>query len=161
MDHPKSVTITIHPWKKAVTWILSSWVILAACLILLCPVAHARSAATPWTMDQTFQNLVYGASTPPEVVRIVGRYPDEIVKADQMAPAILNYYYFDEQNRATVFVFENNFLVALLYRSASDQYVDLTSFLPNVGDRMINSQILGNTMGYFPNLPMFNPFMMP
>jgi hypothetical protein len=126
--------------------------------ILFSPMAHARSAVTPWTSEQGFQNLVYGASTTGEVLRVMGAYPDEIVKTQQMTPVIENYYYYDAEGSgaATVFVFQNNFLAGLMYKSSSNQYMDLTYFLPNNGDMNVNSAILGNMRGYFPNLPLYS-----
>lgn len=118
---------------------------------------YARSAVTPWTSELSFQNLVYGASTNADVIQILGKYPDEIIRTEQMTPVIENYYYYDTNGSgaATVFVFENNFLVGLHYKSPSNQFIDLTYFLPNNGDRWINLPTMGNIRGYYPNLPMF------
>ncbi len=121
------------------------------------PTVEARSAFSPWEFDQGLQNLVYGATTGADLVRIMGEPPDDIVRDEQMYPLIENHYYFDEggTGAATVFVFQNNFLVGLLYKSPSNQFVDLTSFLPNNGDSRINNQIMGGFRGFFPNYPVY------
>lgn len=121
------------------------------------PVANARTVVTPWTSEQTFQNLVYGGSTTGDVHQIMRSMPDEVVKNSTMYPVIENHYYFESggTGAATVFVFENGLLVGMLYKSSNNQLVDLTHFLPNNGDRVINQPMLGNYRGYYPNLPMF------
>lgn len=118
---------------------------------------QARSVVTPWTSELGFQNLVYGASSTSDVVQIMGRYPDDLVKSEQMYPLVENYYYYEEggTGAGTVFVFENGFLVGLLYKSSQNQYMDFTYFLPNNGDRTINNPILGRMRSYYPNLPLF------
>jgi hypothetical protein len=118
--------------------------------------AWGRSAFTPWTMDMDFQNLVYGASTTVDVHKIVGT-PDEIIRTEQMYPVIENYYYFEEggSGAATVFVFENGLLVGLFVKSGDNNYIDITYFLPNNGDRIINMPIMGQMQGWFPNFPMY------
>lgn len=141
-------------------WVLP--LVLLPCLLLpamqpkFTPVAAARSAVTPWTSEIDLQNLVYGASTPTDVQRILG-VPDDIIRAEQMYPVVENYYYYDPDGggAATVFVFESNLLAGLLFKSRNHQFVDLTYFLPNNGDRQINQPILGEMRGYYPNLPLY------
>jgi len=122
--------------------------------------AEARSVTSPWTSDLSFQDLVYGASSTVDVQRIMGEPPDEIVKTAQMFPVIENYYYYENggTGAATVFVFENGLLVGLHYKSPQNQYMDLTSFLMNNGDRLLNSPMLGGFRGYFPLFPLYSPF---
>lgn len=120
----------------------------------------ARSAVTPWTMEQGFQNLVYGASTSTDVQRIIGRFPDAIVRQEQIFPVVENYYYYEEGDKsqtgpATVFVFENNLLVGMLYKSSMQQWIDLTYFIYDNGDRSINAPIQAGFQTYYPNLPLY------
>lgn len=121
---------------------------------------YARSSVTPWTMEQGFQNLVYGASTSSDVQRIVGRFPDAIVRQEQIFPVVENYYFYEEGDKgqmgpATVFVFENNLLVGLLYKSSTQQWADLTYFIYDNGDRSINAPIQAGFQSYYPNLPLY------
>src|SRR5262249_53228050 len=78
-----------------------------------------------------FQNLRYGGSTSMDVAQAIGRPPDDIVKAEQMYPVVENYIYNNEDNSgsAMVFVFENNLLVGMHYRSPRNQYIDMTYML--------------------------------
>lgn len=124
--------------------------------LLLTASVQARSNATPWTSEQTYQNLVYGASSTADVIQIMG-YPDEVVKQEQIFPVIENFYYYGDggTGEATVVIFQNNLLAGLLYKTASSQYMDLTYMLPNNGDMALNSPILAKFRSYYPNLPMF------
>jgi hypothetical protein len=125
---------------------------LFVCGIIL-PV-HALQNATPWSAERSFQNLVYGSSSFNDVRMAMGKPPDEVVNSEQMFPPIVNFNYYDENKSgaATVFVFENGLLVGLQYKSADNQYIDLTYFLQNNGDRALN---LPYTAGYFPYYPYF------
>jgi hypothetical protein len=128
--------------------------------LILSPSSMARSVATPWTAESTFQSLVYGASSPWEVQTVMGQPPDQVVKGEQMYPLIENYYYFEEggTGAATLFVFENNRLVGLHFKSADNQLVDLTYFLINNGDRYIGNPAMGPNYGENGFMPyFFNP----
>ncbi len=120
--------------------------------------AHARSAVTPWTSQQTYQNLVYGATTPADLPNIIGAMPDEIERAPQMSPVIEYYFYYADggSGEASIFVFQNNLLAGLLYKSADNQYTNLTYFLPSNGDMTINNQIMGNMMPFYTNFPLYS-----
>jgi hypothetical protein len=134
--------------------------ILVICLSLLCFCGHfsfmapafARSATTPWTDQVSFQNLVYGSSSTNDVVLVMGAQPDDIVRSEQMYPVVENYYYYDKEKSggASVFVFENGLLVGLELKTATNQMIDLTSFLPNNGDRLITYPALGGYQQYYP-----------
>jgi hypothetical protein len=140
-------------------WILG----ICLCLLFLCdlflfhaPLACALNSATPWSPDASFQNLVYGSSSEGDVTRVMGKEPDEVVRGEQMFPVIENYYYYDENKSgaATVFVFENGMLVGLQMKTAGNQFVDLTYFLANNGDRYLNSPLLNGYMPYYPLYPL-------
>lgn len=131
---------------------------LAAPLMFSALPAEGRSNATPWSNEMTFQNLVYGSSTTTDVQQILGGPPDTVVRSEQMYPLLENYYYYDDAKTgaATVFVFENNFLVGLHFKSAENQYMDLTYFLPSNGDRTRNMQSFGaGYNGYYPYFPLY------
>lgn len=117
---------------------------------------QARTIAAPWTPEVSFQNLVYGASSTAEVVRVMGQPPDEVLKAEQMFPVVENFYYYDsaKTGAATVFVFENGLLVGLQLKTPGDQFVDLTYMLTNNNDRSLNSPMLGGYMPYYPYYPL-------
>jgi hypothetical protein len=137
-------------------WIKTLLLVIA--MLLLPALAHARSVATPWTSDISYANLIYGASTPYDIQQMLGRTPDEIVRQEQMMPVIEQHYFYDMESQngsASVFVFENNLLVGLLYKSPANQFVDLTSTLMNNGDRQINQPVMGGFQGYYPYLPLF------
>jgi hypothetical protein len=121
------------------------------------PKALARSIVTPWTGEMGIQNLVYGSSSPLDVQQALGRPPDEIRRFEQMFPVVENHIYYDEagSGTATLFVFENNFLVGMHYKSANDQMVDITYFLPNNGDRQLTTPYLGGFYSYYPYFPMY------
>ncbi len=118
--------------------------------------AEARTGATPWTNEPSFQNLVYASSTTNDVIRTMGAPPDDIVRATQMFPVIENYYYYGEEKTgaATVFVFEHGLLVGLQLKTPGDQYVDMTYVLTNNGDRALSNPIYGGYLPYFPYLPL-------
>jgi hypothetical protein len=142
--------------------------LLLLALLIGFPVgADARSVVTPWNgggLDgavgrpgyRNFQELVYGGSSQADVVRVMGVPPDEVVHAGQMFPVIENYYYYDEDKSgaATVFVFENSLLVGLQMKTAANQFVDMTYFLANNGDRTLNQPMLGGYMQYYPWFPI-------
>jgi hypothetical protein len=138
-------------------------VIIAAAAILLPAAAflssesQALQSVTPWTTEKSFQNLVYGSSSYNDVISVIGRQPDEIVHSQQMYPVVENFYYFDENKTgaATVFVFENGLLVGLQYKSADNQYMDLSYCLQNNGDRTLNYATLGGYMPYYPYFPLY------
>lgn len=150
------------------SWVLPVAGLLAAALLAgLSPETDARSVVTPWnggSMDgavgrpgyRNFQELVYGSSSQADVVRVMGMPPDEVVHAGQMFPVIENYYYYDEDKSgaATVFVFENNMLVGLQMKTAANQFVDMSYFLANNGDRQMNQFMLGGYMPYYPWFPI-------
>jgi hypothetical protein len=119
--------------------------------------AQAISGATPWSSDVSYQSLVYGSSTPHDIQLLTGKPPDDIVQAEQMYPIIQNYIYYakGQSGPATVFVFENNLLVGLYYKSSDNQYIDLSYFLQDNGDRLLNSPILGNMYPYYLEPPMY------
>ncbi len=98
-----------------------------------------------------FKDLRYGGSSGPDVQRILGA-PDEIVHSQQMYPVVENYYYYADSGSgaATVFVFENGLLVGMHYKSPDNQYVDLTYFLIDNGDRLLNFPLNAGYQGYFP-----------
>lgn len=126
---------------------------------VLIPPCEARSAGTPWSNEPNVQNLVYGSSSPLDVQQALGRMPDQTVSSGQMYPVVTNDYYFDENGTgaATVFVFENGFLVGLHYKSATNHFLDLTYLLINAGDRWLNSPFLQGYRAYYPNFDFFVP----
>jgi hypothetical protein len=134
-------------------------ILVSLAVFHLTPV-HARSISTPWTNEYGPANLIYGASTPWDVQNSVGRPPDDIKKTEQMYPVVENHYYFDEKGSgaATVFVFEASLLVGMHYRSPDDQWVDLTYFLTDTGDRALNNQMLGGYRSYFPWFPLYGMY---
>jgi hypothetical protein len=125
------------------------------------PAAYSYSAATPWTQSMSMQSLVYGSTTPNQLRLIMGRMADDIVRSEQMYPVIENHYYYDDNKSgaATVFVFENNFLAGLHYKSPKNQWMDLTYILPNMGDRQMNVRSFGaQHFDYFPFFPLYGIF---
>lgn len=139
---------------------LTSLMLVIGLVIALQVPALAVSHRTPWdqTQENSYQNLVYGSSSPLDVQRVMGRPPDEVVKGDQMFPVIENHYYYgdDGTGAATIFVFENGFLVALNLKTADDQIVDLTYFLQNNGDYNFNSRYNAGFWGYNPIYQLYN-----
>lgn len=129
---------------------------ISCCLLLFSYPGQARTIATPWTPEVSFQSLVYGASSTADVVRVMGQPPDEMIKAEQMFPVVENLYYYDpdKSGAATVFVFENGLLVGLQLKTPGDQFVDLTYMLTNNDDRSLNSPMLGGYMPYYPYYPL-------
>jgi hypothetical protein len=120
--------------------------------------AWAGPGIAPWTSEAGFQQLVYGASSPWDVQSAIGRPADEVLRFEQMYPIIENHYYYDENKSgaATIFVFENNFLVGMHFKSADNQMIDLTYFLPNNGDYSRNFQTYGGGYaGYFPGFGLY------
>lgn len=117
----------------------------------------ALQNATPWSSERSFQNLVLGSSSFNDVTMVLGRQPDEIVRSDQMYPPITNFYYFDEDKSgaATVFIFENGFLVSMQYKSPDNQYVDMTYFLRNNGDRQLNMPYTAGYQPYYFYQPLY------
>lgn len=140
--------------------LLSGLGLLTALMMLSCgflfssPGAQARSAATPWTSEMGFQNLVYGSSSTNDVVQVMGAPPDDILRSNSMFPPVENFFYYDEDKSgaATVFVFENGFLVGMHLKTPDNQLVDMTYFLINNGDRRLQNPMLGGVNPYF-----FNP----
>ncbi|MCE3234193.1 MAG: hypothetical protein K0Q50_373 [Vampirovibrio sp.] len=129
---------------------------ISCCLLLFSHPGQARTIATPWTPEISFQSLVYGASSSADVVRVMGQPPDEVLKAEQMFPVVENFYYYDsaKSGAATVFVFEGGLLVGLQLKTPGDQFVDLTYMLTNNNDRALNSPLLGGYMPYYPYYPL-------
>lgn len=117
----------------------------------------ALQNATPWSPERSFQNLVLGSSSFNDVTMVLGRQPDEIVRSDQMYPPITNFYYFDDNKSgaATVFVFENGFLVSMQYKSPDNQYVDMTYFLQNNADRQLNLPYNAGYQSYYYYQPLY------
>ncbi len=130
--------------------------VLSLGFLLIVP-AWALQNATPWSAERSVQNLVYGSSSFNDVTMSLGRSPDEIVRSEQMYPPVVNFYYFDENKSgaATVFVFENGLLVGMQYKSPDNQYVDVSYFLQNNGDRQLNLPYAGGYQSYFPFFPLY------
>lgn len=133
-------------------------------LLMLLSLVEAKSVYSPWNPSgysqlgvSGFENLVYGSSTASDVIGVMGRYPDDVLRAEQMFPVVENFYYYDEEGTgaASVFVFENGFLVGLHSRSPNNQFVDLTYFLPNNGDRFLNSPLTAGYLPYFHRFPLY------
>lgn len=150
-----------RPWenfRRKHALITGFWLfagLLFSCgLFFTSPIAEARSITTPWTPETSFQNLVYGSSSSVDVVNVMGNPPDEIVRSEQMFPVVENFYYYDKTGAATVFVFENGLLVGLQLKTPGNQYVDMTYFLANNGDRMLNLPMLQGFMPYYPYFPL-------
>ena len=137
-------------------WIFSSLLIVVWGFLAFSP-GYALQNATPWTTEKSFQNLTYGMSSFNDVQSVIGKPPDEVLSSGQMYPVITNYIYYDENKTgaASVFVFENGFLVGLQYRSPDNQYVDFTYCLQNNGDRRLNSPYLAGYMPYYPYFPLY------
>jgi len=119
----------------------------------------AHSNFAPWNPNSLngVESLVYASSTTVDVQRILGA-PDEIVQNQQMYPIVQNYYYFEEggSGAASVLVFENGILVGMHYKAPDNQLVDLTYFLNNNGDRILQSPYLASYRGYVPYFPMYS-----
>lgn len=115
----------------------------------------ARTIAAPWSNEIDFQSLVYGSASTADVVRVMGAPPDDIVRAEQMVPVIENFYYYDAEKTgaATVFVFENGLLAGLQYKTPGNQFIDLSYFLTDNGDRGLNMPMLGGYSPYFSRFP--------
>lgn len=143
--------------RKAQIWFCLLTAGLLSLSLLWNGSAWALQNATPWTSERSVQNLVYGSSSFNDVTMALGRAPDEIVRSEQMYPPIVNFYYFDESKSgaATVFVFENGFLVGMQYKSPDNQYVDMSYFLQNRGDRQLNYPYTGGYQGYYPYFPLY------
>lgn len=125
-------------------------------IFTLSPVLAVQNA-TPWTTEKSFQNLTYGMSSFNDVQAVIGRPPDEVVSSGQMYPVLTNYFYFDDNKSgaASVFIFENGFLVGLQYKSSDNQFIDFTYCLQNNGDRALNNPYLAGYQGYYPYLPLY------
>lgn len=127
------------------------------------PTAHARMTATPWDgapMEGNFQNLVWGGSSTLDVAKVMGHPPDEVLKNNNMYPVIENHIFYEPggTGNASVFVFENGLLAGLYYKSAQNRYMDLSYFLPNNGDRLMNIRAYdAGYQSYYPNFG-FNSF---
>jgi hypothetical protein len=137
--------------------IIFTVLLLAGLLVYgLTPKAFCRSAATPWTSETNFQNLVYGSSSSVDVVRVMGQQPDEILRSEQMFPVVENFFYYDadKSGAATVFVFENGLLVGMHLKTAGNQYIDCTYFLTDNGDRQLNNPLLQNYSPYYSYFPL-------
>lgn len=145
------------PTAKNLIRSLTAFVLSLGCLMGITSAAWALQNATPWTAERSFQNLVYGSSSFNDVTMTLGRQPDEIVRSQQMYPPVVNFYYFDENKSgaATVFVFENGLLVGMQYKSPDNQYVDMSYFLQNNGDRQLNFPYNAGYQGYFPYYPLY------
>ena len=126
-------------------------------LLLLFPaMAHAMPTGYE-NMQNGFSQLRIGGSTPGELLGIMGS-PDEVVSSTQMYPVVDNYYYYDHNGSgaATVFVFENGFLVNMLLKSPNNQLMDLSFFLTNNGDRRLTTPYLGGYRSFFPYPQFFS-----
>lgn len=130
---------------------------LFATILLVSAPALALQNATPWSPERSFQNLVYGSSSYNDVITVVGRPPDDIIRSQSMYPLITNFYYYDDDKSgaATVFVFENGMLLGLHYRSPDNQLLDMTYCLQTQGDRVLNYPYLAGYQGYYPYFPMY------
>jgi hypothetical protein len=130
--------------------------ILSWGILTLSP-ALAVQNVTPWTNEKSFQNLTYGMSSYTDVENAVGHPPDEVLNSGQMYPVVTNYVYYDEKKTgaASIFVFENGFLVGLQYRSPDNQFIDFTYCLQNNGDRALNYPYMAGYMGYYPYFPLY------
>jgi len=97
------------------------------------------------------QDLVYGGSTSIDVERAIGRPPDMVYKEEQMFPVVENDFYSDHDGSAAamVFVFQNNMLAGLEYRTRDNQFVDMTYLIPNRGDGTVNEFLNGGTSPYY------------
>lgn len=129
---------------------LLAYLTLSGGFFLPMPPVWARMVATPWSPEVNWQSLVIGASTN-DVVRALGRPPDDIVRGEIMAPTIENFYYFDEDKSgaATIFVFEAGFLVGMHLKSPENQLMDVTYFLPNNGNRRLLNPVMGGMQTYW------------
>lgn len=137
----------------------STWgMILLAVLLLFSNLpTQARTVATPWSGQVGFQNLVIGSSSLNDVQMALGEPPSEILRSEQMYPVVENAYYYDASGSgaATVFVFENGMLVGMYYRSPDNQFMDLSYFLVNNGDRRLHWPLLAGYRGYYPYFPLY------
>lgn len=104
-----------------------------------------------------FQDLIYGASTPMDVQSALGQPPDEVVKTESMYPVIENHYYYadDGSGAATVFVFENGLLMGMSLKTAENQFIDLSYFLIDNGDRRLNAPLRAGYRGFYPIYPLY------
>ncbi len=149
----------MRPLRSLVVLIVQTGLLAGLCLPLSILPCQARSTMTPWSNEGGVANLVYGSSSPLDVQQALGRMPDQTVSSGQMYPVVTNDYYFDEKGSgaATVFVFENGFLVGMHYKSATNHFLDLTYLLINAGDRWLNSPFLQGYRAYYPNFDFFVP----
>lgn len=141
--------------QRAIVGLLVGWAFLFVWSGL--PVL-AVSSATPWRTELNFQDLIFGSTTTNQVRIIMGREPDDIVRSEQLYPVIENHYFYEEggTGAASVFVFENGFLAGLHYKSANNQYMDLTYLLPSLGDRQMNARFFGSGYSsYYPYFPLY------
>jgi len=97
------------------------------------------------------QTLSLGGSTAADVSRALGRAPDTVYKEDQMFPVIEDDLYSDNDgsSAAMVFVFQNNMLAGLQYRTRDNQFVDMTYLIPNKGDGTVNQFLQGGISPYY------------
>ena len=134
-------------------------------LLGCCLPSWSVSNVTPWNPAEFgYQNLVYGASSVVDIQRSVGRPADEFVDtAGTMYPIIQNMVYYDEagSGSASVFVLENGLLAGLFYKSANNQYIDLTFLLTDNGDRRLNQGLNGGYQGFFPAMLTRSMFFQP
>lgn len=139
--------------RKILTGFLLGVLLLAFAFM---PNAFCGNLATPWTPEVNFRNLVYGASSTADVVRVMGQPPDEVLHSEQMFPVVENFFYYDadKSGAATVFVFENGLLVGMHLKTEGNQYIDCTYFLTDNGDRQLNNPMLQNYSPYYSYFPM-------
>lgn len=133
-------------------------------LVLILPFARPDAQAA-WSFSFTapeqgaalgFKDLRWGGSSMADVKRVIGM-PDEVLSGEQMYPVINNFVYYDTagSGASTVFVFENGLLVGLHYRTPDKQLIDITYFLQNNGDYMLNNPLRAGYMGYYPDFGFY------
>ena len=131
-------------------------------IMMIFSLALARTAVMPWQpgADAPGAQLIYASSTAADVQRVTGRAPDDIVQTEQMYPIIENHYYYDDSGSgaATVFVFENGFLMGMHYKSANNQFMDMSYMLQNNGDRTLTAPYLAGYRGYYPLFPFYSMY---
>ena len=146
-------TLNLTPRMQGVRKTLCMAVFL---FTLLCPAGYALPMGYE-NMQNGLSQLRVGGSGPADVMRAFGS-PDEVVSSGQMYPTIDNYYYYDHNGSgaATVFVFENGFLVNMLLKSSNNQLMDLSYFLTNNGDRRLTTPYLGGYRNFYPYQRFFS-----
>lgn len=143
----------LMPGAKPALWLAVFFFLLN----LIAPAAHAMPTAyEAMQSGNPMAQLRYGGSTTSDVIRMFGT-PDDVVHSGRMYPVIENYYYYDQggSGAATLFVFENGFLVGMHLKSPSNELLDLTYFLMNNGDRRLTYPYRGGFAGYYPYMGLF------